>query len=566
MKVFQLLCLVKVVSLAGVHAQIASDDFSSNDLAGGTGSWVTGWVENNTNGGNPAVADTSASNLDIIFTSAAGGNDVGGFTRQYDPGSETGVTVTFEVRIVSIHSPSNSGDADAFRNRFEFSSSNNPGDANSTAEAGWYVYGGEFLSGLNSGSPIVDGTWLFHDGSRTGNFNNGGSGEPDLVDSGIAVNETDTFRFTISDNLTVGTYVATVENVGTGESFTSGTLGYRSPVFTNDPSLVFATRTDDAGDTVRWVVDNISIVASGSPPDSDSDGDGLPDAWELANQLDPDDDGSTNENNGATGDPDADDLTNLQEYRGADGTPGTDDETDPQLADTDGDGLEDGVEVENSLDPTMPDDLARIVGIDFNRNDALAAPTQGGLRVIAGAVTQSANASTYSKSFGGVLVEVSQPGGSNLEFRGGNSDSTRAIPGGDTSMSFLVADFVATGEGAVDLTISNLSPGVYLFRSRHLEPLTSSGLGFAQGGSATDANTIEVRLGGVLRDTVVPTTLGTAGLGTTLITDAQVPTLGFSFTHDGLSPVVISLTATEGATGSRFLLLNGFEILSLPSP
>ena len=44
---------------------------------------------------------------------------------------------------------------------------------------------------------------------------------------------------------------------------------------------------------------------------SDSDGDGLPDAWEIAHGLDPN---SAAGNNGAAGDPDADGLTNLQEY------------------------------------------------------------------------------------------------------------------------------------------------------------------------------------------------------------------------------------------------------------
>src|SRR5204863_170982 len=44
---------------------------------------------------------------------------------------------------------------------------------------------------------------------------------------------------------------------------------------------------------------------------SDSDGDGLPDDWELANGLNPN---SATGNDGASGDPDADGLTNLQEY------------------------------------------------------------------------------------------------------------------------------------------------------------------------------------------------------------------------------------------------------------
>lgn len=68
----------------------------------------------------------------------------------------------------------------------------------------------------------------------------------------------------------------------------------------------------------------------------DTDGDGLSDDWEIANNLDPRDDGSINPDNGASGDPDGDGVTNIYEswYGG-----------NPHLADTDGDGLSDSDEL-----------------------------------------------------------------------------------------------------------------------------------------------------------------------------------------------------------------------------
>jgi len=100
----------------------------------------------------------------------------------------------------------------------------------------------------------------------------------------------------------------------------------------------------------------------------DSDGDGLPNSYEIVNNLDPNDDGTVGESspgakdgpNGALGDPDFDDLTNIQEFQGDDGTPFSGDETDPQNEDSDNDQLLDGEEVSGTFnddfgnEPTDP--------------------------------------------------------------------------------------------------------------------------------------------------------------------------------------------------------------------
>ena len=104
------------------------------------------------------------------------------------------------------------------------------------------------------------------------------------------------------------------------------------------------------------------------PPDADSDGDGLPDAWEVANF------GPNLAAQNGTGDPDGDSLPNSGEF--ARGTDPNDFDTDndllsdgaevnvhltnPLAADTDGDGLSDGAEVNthgsSALDADSDDD------------------------------------------------------------------------------------------------------------------------------------------------------------------------------------------------------------------
>src|SRR3989454_7115852 len=100
---------------------------------------------------------------------------------------------------------------------------------------------------------------------------------------------------------------------------------------------------------------SIRVALSGA----DSDGDGIPDDYELAHDLDP------NNPIDAQEDPDRDGLTNLQEFqlgtdprnRDTDGDGLSDGDevnthhTNPLLGDTDGDGIPDGVEVRSGSDP-----------------------------------------------------------------------------------------------------------------------------------------------------------------------------------------------------------------------
>ncbi|YCM44033.1 LamG-like jellyroll fold domain-containing protein [Verrucomicrobiaceae bacterium 227] len=78
----------------------------------------------------------------------------------------------------------------------------------------------------------------------------------------------------------------------------------------------------------------------------DADSDGLPDYWELLHDLDPDDNGTVDINNGPNGNLDADSLNNLAEFN---------ESTNPNEADTDADGVNDDVELADGSDPTLAD-------------------------------------------------------------------------------------------------------------------------------------------------------------------------------------------------------------------
>ena len=131
-------------------------------------------------------------------------------------------------------------------------------------------------------------------------------------------------------------------------------------------------------------LDGIAITTN-EPAALDTDGDGLPDAWEIAHAFNPSD---SSDPSHASSDPDQDGLTNLEEYQlgldprdpdtdhdglvdGHDGVmpiglfPGgldldgdgfadgeSDYGCDPDLDDSDGDGVKDGAEVINGFDPS----------------------------------------------------------------------------------------------------------------------------------------------------------------------------------------------------------------------
>ena len=90
----------------------------------------------------------------------------------------------------------------------------------------------------------------------------------------------------------------------------------------------------DGGPEQRYGAGSFKVIVD------DEDGDGIPDAWEEANGLDPE------MAEDAEDDPDNDGLSNLTEFETG---------LNPKVADTDDDGVQDGTEIDNETDPLKPD-------------------------------------------------------------------------------------------------------------------------------------------------------------------------------------------------------------------
>jgi hypothetical protein len=99
-------------------------------------------------------------------------------------------------------------------------------------------------------------------------------------------------------------------------------------------------RKDSDGDGLLDLVECLKTRTN--PLSTDTDGDGLPDGWEVTYSLRPNDPWG---NNGSMGDPDCDGLSNMEEKESG---------LNPQSPDSDGDTMPDGWEVIHQLNPVGP--------------------------------------------------------------------------------------------------------------------------------------------------------------------------------------------------------------------
>ena len=232
-------------------------------------------------------------------------------------GSSQGFTITFDYEI--FDSPENNPPADGF--------SINYGDA-ALGEQGSAEEGMNSNQATENLSFEID-TWQNGDAEQGVNIS-GLSGGADLgqlaFTNGVILDDGQTVSGTmeISWDPSVGASFKT-----TGLNTDADFENVEIPDFIPNDDHTFIITARVGGANQDLFIDNLNIVTGAG---DDDDEDGLPNTYEIANDLDPND---ATGDNGADGDPDGDGLINLEEFENR---------TNPQNADTDGDGLADGVE------------------------------------------------------------------------------------------------------------------------------------------------------------------------------------------------------------------------------
>ncbi|NCD34624.1 MAG: hypothetical protein EOL87_14560, partial [Spartobacteria bacterium] len=194
------------------------------------------------------------------------------------------------------------------------------------------------------------------------------------------------------------------------------------------------------GDMGYALTENFSMVTSTVAPvlgadwrgADDSDGDGMPDAWEMINHLDP---FSADGINGADGDPDSDDLKNGYEYwsgtnpwredTNQDGVLDKAEDRDgdtvvnlieqdlgsrPDLMDTDDDGLTDDVERNTGTSPANPVDppINRALILGGSADDYLTVPSASDQRLLAWTVEGWVKPDSVAGGSGSILRRAVQ--------------------------------------------------------------------------------------------------------------------------------------------------------------
>ena len=199
--------------------------------------------------------------------------------------------------------------------------------------------------------------------NEVGNPDNGADGDPD--NDGLTNAE--------EQSLTTFPNNEDTDNDGLLDGVETGDGNYVDATMTGTDPL----KKDTDGDTLQDNVENNSGVyvdenmTGTNPNEADTDNDTLLDNWEIATGLSPFDDGTTDPDSGASGDPDLDNSINSEEQ-----TRGTDPQDDDSDDDTLLDGIESGTGIfvgtsDTGTDPLNPDTDGDSLRDDYETNSEI---------------------------------------------------------------------------------------------------------------------------------------------------------------------------------------------------
>ena len=243
--------LVAVSSFSDrTHAAIvASDDFSSGTLSGGTG-WINSWTPTATSPATPVVSSASeltagSGNYLPVAPTSVTSNTTHAVSRQFSSVvASSPYTVRFDWRMDTALTNFNT-----FNDRVHIGGS--AGNVNSDATFSWLVG----VAGADNGATNVvpDGNWYVYDYTN----NNGFSGS-NLVDTGITLTTSVVYSFIVNVNPAARTYTVNISG-SDSSSYTSGALDFRNQSSTPTNTLAFGSVTHATNDNTTFSIDNISI-------------------------------------------------------------------------------------------------------------------------------------------------------------------------------------------------------------------------------------------------------------------------------------------------------------------
>lgn len=285
--------------------------------------------------------------------------------------------------------------------------------------------------GLAAGEPIAAARFLHAfdlAGGHLASFVASGGGPGQLTRAGgLAVGPegkvyaSDIFQGTVQVLNGAGQPVGTVGTFGGGEGQLLNPMGL---AFLGNGDLAVAN-------TSRGRIERYGTGAPLPTCPGDSDCDGLPDAWELANRLNPFWAGD------ALVDLDGDGLTNAEELAHG---------TNPRNADTDGDGFSDGDEVLADFDPRNPNDHRPAVAVS------------GPAETPPGLVRLSATAASGQ---GTCAIRWTQKAGPSVTLRGSATGSPSFVARTAAAYDFeavATCGGVASDPGRLRVAVTNVPP------------------------------------------------------------------------------------------------------------